>query len=110
MRILFDQGTPVPLRTLLTGHTVDTAFNRGWATLANGELLQAADDAGFALLVTTDQHLQYQQNLSSRQIAVLVLTTTSWPRIRDAASLVLQAINDLPPSGFVVVEIPARNV
>lgn len=110
MRILFDQGTPVPLRTFLTGHTVDTAFTRGWANLANGELLQAAEDAGFALLVTTDQNLQYQQNLSARRIAVLVLTTTSWPRIRAAAALVLQAINDLPPSGFIVVEIPARDV
>ena len=110
MRILVDQGTPVPLRTFLTGHTVDTAVNRGWAKLANRALLQAAEDAEFALLVTTDQNLQYQQNLSTRRIAVLVLTTTSWPRIRAAAAQVVQAINSLAPSGFVVVEIPKRDV
>ena len=73
-------------------------------------MLQAAEDAGFALLVTTDQNLQYQQNLSTRRIAVVVLSTTSWPRIRAAAAQVLQAINDLALSGFVVVEIPERDV
>ena len=97
------------MRAFLTGHTVETAYDRGWAKLANGELLQAAEDAEFSLLVTTDQNLQYQQNLSTRRIAVLVLTTTSWPRIRAAAAHVLQAINDLAPSGFVVVEIPERD-
>ena len=98
------------MRELLIGHRVDTAFNRGWAKLANGELLQAAEDAEFSLLITTDQNLKYQQNLSTRRIAILVLSTTSWPRIRAAVTRIQQAINDLAPSGFVVVEIPERDV
>ncbi len=106
MRILFDQGTPVPLRKSLGPHSVETAFERGWATLKNGELLRAAEDAGFALLITTDQNLQYQQNLSTRRIAIVVLTSTSWPRIRAVASVVAQVVADLPPLGFVVVLIP----
>ena len=110
MRILFDQGTPVPLRSHLTGHVVETAFNRGWYRLENGELLQAAEDADFALLITTDQNLQYQQNLATRRIAVLVLMTTSWPRIRASVDRVVHAVNELAPSGFVVVEIPERDV
>ena len=110
MRILFDQGTPVPLRKYLTGHTVDTAFERGWARLKNGELLQAAAVADFALLITTDQNLQYQQNLATRRIAVLVLTTTSWPRIRAAVDRIVDVVNSLAPSGFAVVEIPERDV
>jgi hypothetical protein len=54
MRILFDQGTPVPLRDHLIGHTVETAFELGWSTLENGELLAAAEHS-FDLLITTDQ-------------------------------------------------------
>jgi len=63
MKILFDQGTPVPLRRSLSKHKVTTAFERGWGALRNGELLQAAEAEGFDALVTTDQNLQYQQNL-----------------------------------------------
>jgi hypothetical protein len=71
MNILFDQGTPVPLRRHLREHTISTAYEQGWATLTNGQLLEAAEHAGYHLLITTDQNLQYQQNLSERQIAIL---------------------------------------
>ncbi|HQX50372.1 MAG TPA: hypothetical protein PLY87_15145 [Planctomycetaceae bacterium] len=54
-----------------------TAFEQGWGSLANGELLDAAERAGFELLVTTDQNLQYQQNLTARRIAIVVLRSTS---------------------------------
>jgi hypothetical protein len=64
MFVLFDQRTPAPLRTLLSRHRVETVFERGWATLENGELLQAADAAGFEVFVTTDTNLRYQQNLA----------------------------------------------
>ncbi len=60
MRILFDQGTPVPLRSWLPFHNVETAWERGWFTLSNGELLLAAEKGGFDLLITTEQELRYQ--------------------------------------------------
>ena len=66
MQILFDQGTPAPLRQLLPGHEVATAYERGWSTLKNGELLAAAETQGFQVLVTTDTNLKYQQNLVLR--------------------------------------------
>jgi hypothetical protein len=47
MLILFDHGTPAPLRFFLTGHTVKKAKDLGWDTLSNGELLKAADEAAF---------------------------------------------------------------
>ena len=78
MRILFDQGTPVPLRRLLPTHDVSTAFERGWSTLTNGELLAVAEGD---FLITTDQNLSYQQRLAGRSLAVLVLPTTNWLRI-----------------------------
>jgi hypothetical protein len=65
VRILFDQGTPVPLRNHLPSHEVATAFELHWSTLTNGDLLLQAEAAGFDLLVTTDQNLRYQQNLAA---------------------------------------------
>jgi hypothetical protein len=73
MLILFDQGTPLPLGAFLTGHTVKTAAEQGWSTLANGKLLDAAEAAGFEVLVTTDKNLPHQQNLARRRLAIVVL-------------------------------------
>ena len=106
MRVLFDQGTPAPLRRLLPGHEVSTAYERGWSTLKNGELLTAAESAGFEVLVTTDGNLRYQQNLLSRAIAVVVLSTTSWPRIQAAAELVGAAVAAAAPGTYAAVRIP----
>src|SRR5260370_19748081 len=72
VRVLFDQGTPVPLRNYLPEHKVATAAEMVWSTLSNGELLDAAERE-FDLLVTTDQALRTEQNLSKRRIAILVL-------------------------------------
>jgi len=82
MKILFDQGTPAPLRHSLAGHTIATAFEQGWSDLENGGLIQVAETNGFDALVTTDQNLKYQQNLRGRKLAILVLPTTSWPKIQ----------------------------
>jgi hypothetical protein len=106
MRILFDQGTPAPLRSLLVEHQVTTAYERGWSQLENGALLVAAEAEGFEVLVTTDRNLKYQQNLSSRTIAILVLSTTSWPRVQAAAASVVAAVSALAPGAFVELDIP----
>ena len=100
MRILFDHGTPVPLRRSLPEHEVSTAYERGWAELQNGDLLAAAEKE-FEALITTDQNLRYQQNLSGRQLAILVLPTTSLPRIQQHIPEVLAAVNALKPGDFV---------
>ena len=105
MQVLFDQGTPAPLRQFLLDHQVFTAYERGWSTLKNGELLQAAELAGFAVLVTTDTYLKYQQNLAARRIAVVVLSTTSWPRIRSRVDLVVVAVDSVVPASYFEVYI-----
>jgi predicted nuclease of predicted toxin-antitoxin system len=106
VRVLFDQGTPVPLRRLLTQHEVITAHERGWSQLKNGELLDSAEKEGFAVLVTTDVNLKFQQNLASRKLAIVVLTTTSWPRIQRVASAVVAAVDSAAPGTYVEVEVP----
>lgn len=106
MRVLFDQGTPAPLRRLLTGHEVVTAYERGWSTMANGALLAAAEADGFEVFVTTDARLKHQQNLASRTLAVVVLSTTSWPRIMAASKIVIRAVDAAAASTYTEVQIP----
>ena len=74
------------MRQFLSKHNVETAYERGWSTLKNGEFIEAAEFAEFEVLVTTDTQLKYQQNLAQRRIAIVVLTTTSWPRIKALTS------------------------
>ena len=92
MRILFDQGTPVPLRDALQQHQISTAFECGWSKLKNGELLDAAEREGFDMLITTDSNLKFQQNLDTPRISIVVLLSTSWPRIQQAMRAVVGAI------------------
>ncbi len=106
MRILFDQGTPAPLRNLLTSHQVETAFERGWSALNNGDLLAAAEREGFEVFVTTDKKLRDQQNFVGLKIAVVVLSSTSWPRIQKTAPAVKQAIDAALPGSYKDVAIP----
>jgi hypothetical protein len=99
MRILFDQGTPVPLRHSLHAHQVSTAFEMGWSNLSNGELLRKAE-AQFDIFVTTDQNLRHQQDLTALQLAILVLPTTNWLEIRRHLTEVETNINALQPGDY----------
>jgi hypothetical protein len=95
----------VPLRNHLNAHQVETAAERGWSELENGDLLKAAELAGIDAFVTTDQNLRYQQNLEGRSIAILVLTRASWPRIQGRLPDVEIAVDTLGPGMYVEVEI-----
>ena len=106
MRVLFDQGTPVPLRDSLGEHDVSTAYERGWSTLKNGDLLDVAEKEGFEVLVTTDRNLRYQQDLGTRRIAIVVLGTTSWPRIRRGIPALVRAVYGAAPGSYVEVPFP----
>ena len=100
MRILFDQGTLAPLRHVLVGHDVSTAFEMGWSQLDNGALLAAAE-AQFDVLITTDQNLRHQQDLALRDLAILVLPTTSWPKIRAHADHIIAGLSALNPGELI---------
>lgn len=105
MRVLFDQGTPDPLRRALTAHVVSTAYELGWSALSNGDLLDAAE-AQFDAFVTTDQNLRYQQNLAGRRLAILVLPFASWPRLQSHVSSIVSAIDCLKPGDYVELSLP----
>jgi hypothetical protein len=108
MLILFDNGTPAPLRYALTGHVVVEAIERGWDRLLNGELIAAAEAAGFDVLVTTDKSIRYQQNLKDRKIAFVVLGNQQWPVLRRFVEKVVAAVNAASPGSYVEVEIPFK--
>ena len=73
--------------------------------IRNGELLTAAESKGFEVFVTTDTNLAYQQNLSNRKIAIVVLSTTSWPRIQKSIAAIVAAIDEAMPSSYKTVSI-----
>lgn len=105
-RILLDQNAPLGLRKILIGHDVRTAFEMGWDTLANGVLLAAAERGGFDIMVTSDQNIRHQQNLTGCQIALVVLTTNRWLTVRSAADAVLAACMAAGPGTYSIVNLP----
>ena len=98
VRILLDESLPRPLGALLTGHTVSTVRDEGWASLKNGELMRRAAER-FDVLLTADQNLEYQQNLATLPVAVVVMVADSnrpeslEPLVPD----VLELLQALPP-------------
>jgi len=105
MRIFLDHNTPAPLRYWLIGHHVETAYERGWSELTNGGLQRSVEDAGFDVLITTDQNIPYQQNLAKRRLALVVISTNDWTRIRRQKSGVMDAIAEIRPGSLIEVEI-----
>lgn len=94
MRILLDECVPRPLKRELSDHEVRTVVEMGWSGKKNGELLQLMTQAGFAILLTTDQNLRYQQNLQQAGVAVVVLVAMS-NRLPDLVPPIPDACNVL---------------
>ncbi|MCB1237296.1 MAG: hypothetical protein KDM91_19690 [Verrucomicrobiae bacterium] len=105
MKVFFDQGVPVPLRDFLSGHSVTTAFERGWDTLSNGELI-AAVEVEFDVFVSTDKNLRYQQNLSGRRLIIVILPTPSWPRLKPHGEAIRSAIEGTTPGNYIEWQFP----
>jgi hypothetical protein len=108
MPILFDNGTPRGLARFLTGHAVAEARTRGWEELANGELIDVAEQAGFEVLVTTDKNIRYQQNLEARKTALVVLGNSQWPMVKLVAENIVSAVNAAEPGSYVAVAVPFK--
>ncbi|MFZ1920351.1 MAG: hypothetical protein WAU57_01830 [Xanthobacteraceae bacterium] len=109
MLILFDHGTPKGLIRALAGHNIVTAQGRGWDKLDNGALLDAAEDAGIELLLTTDRRIRYQQNLAGRKIVLVVLTgTTKWSNVRLHMQRIAAVLDAATPGSYTEIDIPFR--
>lgn len=106
MRVLFDENVPDSLRHGLIHHQVSLTVEIGWARLRNGLLLRAAEEAGFNVIVTADQNIQYQQNLSGRKIAMVVLGSNRWPRVRQHLNEIVAAVDASETGSYAFIEIP----
>ncbi len=109
MRILFDNGTPNPIARSLVGHEIAFARQIGWQELKNGELLRQAEEAGFELLLTSDKNIRYQQNLSGRKIAIIVLGNQQWPDVKLHLDRIVAAVNAAIPGSYAEVKIPHKD-
>jgi len=91
---------PQPLRRYLGEFEISTAQEMGWGRVKNGELLKRAEGV-FDVFLTADQRLKYQQNLAGRQLAILVLSTNRWPRVKAKTAEIIAAIQSLKPGDYV---------
>jgi hypothetical protein len=106
MRILFDRGTPSGIAGALSGHDVTEAIERGWDRISNGELLNLAEAAGFDVLLTTDKQIRYQQNLTGRRIAIVVLGNSTWRVVRLHLDRIAMVLAEATPGSYAEVDIP----
>ena len=105
MKILFDANTPAPLARFLRGHEVVRADELGWQGLENGALLDAAEQAGFDLLLTCDQNVRYQQNFAGRKLAIVILSSNHWPTLRRIAARIATAVDFVQTGQIVRVDV-----
>jgi hypothetical protein len=106
MRVLFDNGTPRGTAHGLPGHTVEECRAHGWDTLRNGDLLDAAEAARCDVLLTTDRNIRSQQNLTNRQIAIVILDKGRWRLINNRLPEIAAAVAAAMPGSVAEVEIP----
>ena len=104
MKILFDQNTPRSLARFLTAHSVTTSAQMGWERLKNGDLLNAAEANGFDVLLTADKNLSYQQDLSNRKVAVIVLPYGRWPLLKPHIPEIVHALDGARPGSFLAIQ------
>jgi len=103
LKVLLDQNAPRGLRQVLTGHDVRTALQMGWDELENGDLIEAAERDGFDVMVTADQNIKYQQRLSHRRIALIVLETNKWPVVRASLGRVMHAVDSAVSGSYQAI-------
>jgi hypothetical protein len=106
MKILFDNGTPKPIARSLPGHEITYARQIGWHELKNGDLIERAEEAGYEVLLSTDKNIRYQQNLTGRKIALVVLGNQQWPIVKLHLEKITAAVEACIPGIYVEVDIP----
>jgi hypothetical protein len=105
LRVLFDKNVPYSLRPYLSDYQVQTAEDEGWGQISNGELISSAEKEGYQIILTCDQNIQYQQNLTRCQISMVVLGSNIWPSIRPKIAEVVAALKRASPGSFEFIEI-----
>ena len=101
--MLFDHNVPSPLERYFRAHEVGLADALGWAKLKNGELLTAAEQAGFDVLLSGDQTIRHEQNMANRRIALVYMSDNHWPIVKEYAPILVQAVEQAKPGEILPV-------
>jgi predicted nuclease of predicted toxin-antitoxin system len=109
VKVLFDHNVPFGLRKALAEHEVALADEMGWAKVGNGELLRSAEDAGFEVMLTCDQNLVYQQNMTKRQISLVILNTNNWKLLQRNLRMIVEAVGSAERGSFQFLDIRRRS-
>jgi len=109
VKVLLDENLPHRLRNELLGHEVITVRYQGWSGLKNGELISAAESGGFEVFITGDQTLAHEQNLTNRNIAIVVLSAIDWHIIRDSLPAIQDALDGAVPSSYQRIDCGTFN-
>jgi predicted nuclease of predicted toxin-antitoxin system len=105
VRLLLDESLPVALKGLLPNHDARTVRDMGWRGISNGKLLALAEENEFEALITCDKNLHYQQNMTGRRIAIVVLSSSQWQTVRAASPPILEALNSIFAGGYHTVDL-----
>jgi hypothetical protein len=107
LRVLFDKNVPVGVRRFLLKHEVHTVVEMQWPEqLENGELLTIAEQSGFDVMVTSDQNIRHQQNLTGRKLALVVLGSNIWPLVREYGTTISAKVDLAAPGSYAFIEMP----
>ncbi len=107
MKVLLDECVPLQVRNALHGHEVATAQQMGWGGISNGNLLAAAEGAGFDLFILADKNLRFQQNLTNRRLAILELWTNHRPTLEKHFPYIRAAVESALPGTYTQIPIPS---
>jgi hypothetical protein len=107
LRVLFDKNVPYPLKKHLPDYQVTTAEEEGWGQIGNGDLIDCAEEAGYQILLTCDQNIHYQQNLTHRKLSMIVLGSNIWPSVQSKLKEIRAALQNAAMGSFEFIEIAA---
>ena len=102
MKVLLDECSPAPIKRALKSIPIFTIEDAGMKGLDNGELVAAAEGK-FDVIVTADKNLRYQQNLTSRKIAIIELPFNSWPRLKPLISILEATLVRVKPGEYLII-------
>jgi predicted nuclease of predicted toxin-antitoxin system len=106
MKVLLDECTPRVVKNRLPAHDINTVQEMGWAGIKNGELLTLAEQQ-FEVFITTDKNLRYQQNLSQRKLAFVLLPSNQVPVVETVIPTLEAALTTIKVGDFVEIPQPS---
>lgn len=105
LKILLDECTPRIVKKRLPYWNIKTVQEMGWAGVKNGRLLKLVEDR-FEILISTDKNLPYQQNLSNRRLAVIILPSNKVTVVSLLIPAIDQALKTVRPGAFLEISLP----